>query len=66
MIFAAAFIGYSIGTAPIIGYHDGAENYTELKGLLHQSLTMIAIFGIGMVISAVIACRTVSKYFCGI
>ncbi len=39
MIFAAAFIGYSIGTAPIIGYHDGAENHTELKGLLHQSLT---------------------------
>ena len=25
MIFSAAFIGYSIGTAPIIGYHDGAR-----------------------------------------
>lgn len=33
MIFSAAFVGYSIGTAPIIGYHDGACNYPELKGM---------------------------------
>ena len=38
MIFAAAFIGYSIGTAPVIGYHDGAQNHTELQGLLRKSL----------------------------
>ncbi len=65
MIFAAAFIGYSIGTAPIIGYHDGAENYTELKGLLHQSLTMIAIFGIGMVISAELLAVLLANIFVG-
>lgn len=34
MIFSAAFLGYSIGTAPVIGYHDGAKNHSELKGLL--------------------------------
>ncbi len=38
MIFAAAFVGYSIGTAPIIGYHDGAGNHEELKGLLKKAL----------------------------
>ncbi len=52
MIFAAAFIGYSIGTAPVVGYHDGAKNYTELKGLLRKSLIMIGAFGVAMVISA--------------
>ncbi len=52
MIFASAFIGYSIGTAPVVGYHDGAKNYTELKGLLRKSLIMIGAFGVAMVISA--------------
>ena len=65
MIFSAAFIGYSIGTAPIIGYHDGARNYDELKGLLRKSLTMIGIFGIGMVISAELLAAPLSKIFVG-
>ena len=52
MIFAAAFIGYSIGTAPVIGYHDGAQNHTELQGLLRKSLRMIGGFGICMTLAA--------------
>lgn len=52
MIFAAAFIGYSIGTAPVIGYHDGAQNHTELQGLLCKSLRMIGGFGICMTLAA--------------
>ncbi len=49
-IFAAAFIGYSIGTAPIIGYHDGAGNHGELKSILGKSLKLIGGLGIVMVI----------------
>jgi len=49
-IFAAVFIGYSIGTAPIIGYHDGAKNHTELQGILKKSICIIGIAGIGMVV----------------
>ena len=36
MIFSAAFVGYSIGTALIIGYHNGARNYLEFKGPLRR------------------------------
>lgn len=36
MIFSAAFIGYSIGIAPVVGYHDGAKNHSELQGLLKK------------------------------
>lgn len=50
-IFSAVFLGYSIGTAPVIGYHDSAKNYSELKGLLKKSLIMIGCFGIVMVFS---------------
>ena len=49
MIFSAAFIGYSIGTASIVGYHDGAKNYTELKALLRKSLIIIGAFAVAMV-----------------
>ena len=49
-VFASAFIGYSIGTAPIIGYHFGAENSGELKGILRKSLIILCITGLVMVI----------------
>lgn len=33
LVFVAIFIGYSIGTAPVIGFHFGARNTDELKSL---------------------------------
>ncbi len=65
MIFSGAFMGYSIGTAPIIGYNDGAKNYTELKGLLKKSLKMIGIFGVAMVILAELSAYPLAKLFVG-
>ncbi len=65
MIFSATFIGYSIGTAPIIGYHDGAKNYGELKGLLRKSLILIGIFSICMVLSAELLAAPLSHIFVG-
>lgn len=65
MIFSAAFVGYSIGTAPVIGYHDGAKNYEELKGLLKKSLGMIGIFGIVMVGAAELCATPLAGLFVG-
>ncbi len=44
MIFQAVFIGYSVGAAPIISYHYGAQNHAELRGLLKKSFVMIGVF----------------------
>lgn len=65
MIFSAAFIGYSIGAAPVISFHDGAKNYDELKGLCRKSLILIGIFGVGMVLAAEILAAPLSKIFVG-
>lgn len=65
MIFSAAFIGYSIGVAPVISYHNGAQNYKESKGLFRQSLIIIGIFGISMVLAAEITALPLSKIFVG-
>lgn len=47
-IFSGTYLGYSIGTAPIIGYHYGAENTDELKSLLKKSLKLIGITSLVM------------------
>ena len=65
MIFSAAFLGYSIGTAPIVGYHDGAKNYGELQGLLRKSLLIIGVFGIAMVVSAELLASPLAGIFVG-
>ena len=65
MIFSAAFVGYSIGTTPIIGYHDGAQNHDELKGLLRKSLVLVSSFGLAMILSAELLASPLSKIFVG-
>lgn len=65
MIFSAAFVGYSIGTAPVIGYHYGAGNTGELKSLLHKSLVIIVGFSAGMVIAAELLAQPLSGVFVG-
>ena len=64
-IFSAAFIGYSIGTAPIIGYHDGAKNHAELHGILVKSLKLIGIFGVVMVALAELLATPLAMLFVG-
>lgn len=65
MIFSSAFIGFSIGTAPVISYHDGAKNHAELKGLLRKSLILVGIFGVGMILAAELMAAPLSRLFVG-
>ena len=64
-IFCATFIGYSIGTAPIVGFHFGAENHNELKNLLKKSLIIIGSFSVGMLVFALILAKPMSIAFVG-
>ena len=64
-IFAALFIGYTIGTAPIVGYHYGAENYTELKNLLRKSVWLMGIAGVAMMVLAQLLAFPLAKIFVG-
>jgi len=62
-IFIAIFIGYSIGTAPIIGYHFGAANTDELKSLLKKSSVISLTLGAAMAAMAFIFARPLSMIF---
>jgi Na+-driven multidrug efflux pump len=47
-VFVSAFIGYSIGSAPIVSYNFGAGNREELRNVRRKSLIIIAVFSIAM------------------
>ncbi len=64
-IFAAIFIGYSIGSAPIIGYHYGAGNHMELKGLFQKSLCLITLWNIILTALAILTAQPLAKIFVG-
>lgn len=63
MIFLAAFIGYSVGTAPVIGFHFGAENRDELKSLLKKSVRIIAVFAVVMLVLAIVLAYPLASIF---
>lgn len=65
MIFIAVFIGYSIGTAPVISYHFGAQNHSELKSLLKKSCALLLIFSVCMLAAALLLAAPLAKLFVG-
>ena len=65
LVFLAAFIGYSVGTAPVIGYHYGAGNHRELKGLLKRSLVIIGICSAAMLVAGEALAWPLSQVFVG-
>lgn len=64
-IFVAIDIGYSIGCAPIISYHYGAQNHPELRNLLMKGLKVMGILGIVMTIAAISLSGTLANIFVG-
>ena len=42
------FIGYVVGVAPIVSFHYGAGNTSELKSLLRKSLILISVSSVAM------------------
>lgn len=62
-IFTGTYLGYSIGTAPIIGYHYGAENKDELKNILKNSFILIGITSVVMTGLAEILSKSLASIF---
>lgn len=46
IIFMTLYLGYSLGSAPIVSFHYGAGNHAELKNLCRKSLVIISACGV--------------------
>lgn len=64
-IFIAVFLGYAIGTAPIIGYHYGAGNKEEMQNVYKKSIRFNIVSGIIMCVLAIALAGVLAKIFVG-
>lgn len=62
MTFFSVFMGYSVGCAPLIGYHYGAGNREELRNLCKKSLITMGVAGVVMTLLA----ETCGQFFVGV
>ena len=65
MLFSGAFVGYSMGTSPVVGFHYGAQNRAELHSLLKKSLIITAFLSGAMTLSAAIMAYPIGRLFVG-
>ena len=64
-IFISIYIGYSIGCAPVVSYHYGAQNHGELKNLLGKSVLLMSGTGIALTALAMALADPLSRLFVG-
>lgn len=64
-VFVATFLGFSIGSAPIVSYHYGAGNHPELKNVFRKSMAVILCTSVAMVILSELLSRPLSSAFVG-
>ncbi|MDE6505271.1 MAG: MATE family efflux transporter, partial [Clostridia bacterium] len=48
MIFFAIFMGYAVGSAPLMAYNYGAGNKAEMQNLFKKSFIIMAVTGVAM------------------
>ena len=64
-IFVAIFVGYAIGSAPIVGYHYGAENHAELRSMLTKSVKLMSAGGVILTVLAIVLAAPLARIFVG-
>ena len=64
-IFAAVFIGYAIGSAPVVSYHYGAGHSDELHSLLCKSMVLTALAGAAMAAAGAAVSAPLAGLFVG-
>ena len=62
-VFVSAFIGFCVGSAPIISFHYGAKNHSELKKLLKMSTVIIAVVSVFMTVISLLLAKPLSRIF---
>ena len=65
MIFTGIFFGYLSGSAPVVGYHYGAEDYEELKNLLKKGIILLLSGSVIMFTLSMLLSVPLSQLFAG-
>ncbi len=47
-VFFSIFMGYAVGSAPLMGYNYGAQNRDEMRNIFKKSMIIMAVTGLAM------------------
>lgn len=64
-IFTAVFFGFATGSAPIISYHFGADNPSEVKNMLKKSIVFMESAGVVLTAAAIAMSPLLADIFVG-
>ena len=64
-LFVAVFVGYAVGSAPIVSFHYGARNHTEVHNLYRKSLRLIAVVAVTLTLASMFIIPCVARIFVG-
>ena len=64
-LFVAVFVGYAVGSAPIVSYHYGARNHREVHNLYSMSFRLIGVVAVVMTIGSMFLTPHVARIFVG-
>lgn len=64
-IFIGVYAGYASGSAPIMGYHYGAQHYGEMKNILKKSMIMLGAAAVAMTALALLLAKPIANFFVG-
>ena len=64
-VFVAAFLGFSVGSAPIVSFHYGAANHRELQNVFRKSIVVVIVTSLAMVCLSEGLCRPLAAAFVG-
>ncbi len=64
-LFVAVFVGYAVGSAPIVSFHYGARNHAEVHNLYQKSLRLIAVVAVIMTAVSMVFIPYVARIFVG-
>ncbi|MBQ8094025.1 MAG: MATE family efflux transporter [Clostridia bacterium] len=64
-IFTAVFFGIGMSITPVVGYHLGEKNLSEIKSLLKNGILLTGVIGIFMTLFSVVFAGSISRFFVG-
>jgi len=64
-LFVAVFVGYAVGSAPIVSFHYGARNHAEVHNLYQKSLRLIAVVSVTLTAASMVIIPYVARIFVG-
>ena len=64
-LFVGTYVGYSVGIAPVVSFHFGANHKDELKSLLNKSIKLLGIVALVMTFLSEVLAKPLASIFVG-